>query len=139
MPGVGAGRDEVGVGVDLDERRADVVDPAQGVEGDVAAVTDHHESFEPGRCAVKPASASVAADSVLDDEVVAVDVDFEPVAVRDVNTACAGPVRLGTHAKALLSCAMPAGRSNGRAGACVTVIVPQAHAPGPDVVARILL
>ena len=84
----------------MDERRADVVQPAQRVERDVAGVADQHEPAELRGDAVVAAGLALAADAVVDDQVPAVDVDLEPVAVRDADAVAGGLGSLSLHTKA---------------------------------------
>ena len=61
----------------MDQGRADVVQPTERFERDVAGVADQNEAVELASRAVIVASASVAAEAVIDDEVSVVEVDFD--------------------------------------------------------------
>jgi hypothetical protein len=68
---------------ELDEHRADVGDPAQRFEGDVAGVPDDNDALEPARGAVIPAGLAVATDTVVDYEMAALDVQFQSKAATE--------------------------------------------------------
>jgi hypothetical protein len=87
VAGGGAHGDELAGAADLREDRADVGDPAQRFEGDVAGVADDHDALEPARGAVVAASLALVANAVVDDEVASFDVELEAVAVGD-DDAC---------------------------------------------------
>jgi hypothetical protein len=82
-PGRRRGGDQLAVAVDMDQGGADVVEPAECLESDVAGMADEHEPAELGDDAVVAAGAALAADAVVDDQVSAVNVELEPVAVSD--------------------------------------------------------
>src|SRR5215210_7128315 len=98
MTGGCAGRNELPVRTDLGEGRADVGDPAQRLERDVAGMADHEEPLQAACRAVEPQLAALSADAVLDDEVTSLNVELDAVAVGDDGAAGRGG-SLELHAK----------------------------------------
>jgi len=114
--GRGRGGDELPVAVDVDQRGADVVEPPEGFQGDVAGMADQNQPAKLGADAVITPRLTIAADPVVDDQVAAVDGDFEPVAVGDADAVVGGLGRVSLHTKLPFVCHAPGplARSRGR-------------------------
>ena len=80
----------------MHERGADVVEPAQRIERDIACVADHDETLDAGARAVEAACLAFGADAVLDNQMCAIDADLDPEAAGHDN-ATLGDASLVAH------------------------------------------
>src|SRR5262245_36842317 len=78
-------------------------------------MADHYQPIELRGCAVEPTSISGATDSVVDNQVTALNMDFHPVTGSYLDAAPRG-LRLGGHSEPPIPCATAPGPHYGRGG-----------------------
>jgi len=130
-------RDELSIAVHVDQRGADVVQPAERFERHVAGVPDEDESAQLRGHAVVATSPSISSSAILDDQVPAMNAELEPISVRNAYAVAGGLGRLSVHTNLPFVCHArgPLQRSRGRI--VVTAIVTLKCAPASGTVVRI--
>src|SRR5205085_1783472 len=93
------GRDDASVGIQVDERRARVIQPPTRLERYIARMTNNDEPTQLRRSAVIAASLPLATDAVMNDQVALVDGDRYPIAAQKANAVAGRLGSLSLHTK----------------------------------------